>query len=155
MQTGMQISPDLLRKFVKPAWHSVLSTVKKYYPEAYFFLHCCGNIEPIVNDIVETGFHILHPVQHECMNLSELFQKFGDSIVLCGTVSAQRSFPFGTIEDIQKEVMNIMDMAGESKRILICPSNIIQPETPWKNILCFHKTARTYGGGKNCKGTNK
>ena len=36
--------------------------------EACFFLHSCGDITPVVADVAEIGFHVLHPVQPECMD---------------------------------------------------------------------------------------
>ena len=65
MQTGMQIDPDLWRRFIKPRWRDVLEAVRHQYPHTAFFLHSCGNIEAIVPDIIELGFDILHPVQPE------------------------------------------------------------------------------------------
>ena len=62
-QAGMQISPPFWRSLIKPAWKSVLGTVRREHPEARFFLHSCGDITPVVADVAEIGFHVLHPVQ--------------------------------------------------------------------------------------------
>ena len=148
MQTGMQISPDLWRQFVKPAWDDVLSAVRKNHPETMFFFHCCGSIYPILPDLVELGFHILHPIQPETMDPLKVKHDFGNHIVLCGTIGAQKTFPFGTVDDIRQETQHIMDTLGADGRCILCPSNIIQPETPWENILAFAETAQNYRGGK-------
>ncbi|MFB0547174.1 MAG: uroporphyrinogen decarboxylase family protein, partial [Anaerolineae bacterium] len=144
MQTGMQISPALWRQLVKPAWQEVLITVREKYPNTAFFLHSCGNIRPIVPDIIELGFDILHPVQPECMDPVKLKKEFGDRILLCGTLGAQQTFPFGTAEEVKLEIMRLMDTLGQDRRCILCPSNRIQPETPWENIMAFVQTARSY-----------
>ena len=149
MQSGMQLSPEMWRQFIKPAWANILESVKEYYSDTTFFLHSCGNISAIIPDIVELGFHILHPVQPECMNPQLIKQQYGNHIILCGTLGAQNVFSFGTIEEVKRETENIMNTLGADSRCIICPSNIIQPETPWENILVFAETARSYKGGKN------
>jgi len=142
MQTGMQISPHLWRKYIKPAWKKVLEAVRKDFPEAGFFLHSCGDITCIVPDIVELGFHILHPVQPECMNLKKIKKEVGKYLVLCATISSQKLFPFGSPAEIEAEVNRLKKLFARDKRCILCPSNAIQPETPWENILAFVEEAR-------------
>ena len=142
MQTGLQISPALWRRFVKPAWADVLGAVRREHPDAKTFLHSCGDIREIVPDIVDLGFDILHPIQPECMDFEEVHRRFGNAIVLCATISAQRVFPFGTPDEVRAEVRRLKGICGEGHRGILCPSNRIQPETPWENILAFADEAR-------------
>jgi uroporphyrinogen decarboxylase len=143
-QSGMQISPPLWRSIVKPAWKSVLDAVRREYPEARFFLHSCGDITPVVGDVVELGFHVLHPVQPECMDPASLKERFGDRIVLCATLGAQRTLARGTPEEVTAETTRLLDTLGADSRCLVCPSNRIQPETPWENVLAFERAARAH-----------
>jgi len=142
MQTGLQISPVLWRSFIKPRWVSIIKKVRSEYPGILFFLHSCGNVTEIVGDIVEAGFHILHPVQPECMDFGQVWERYGENIVLCGTVSAQRTFSFGSPDDVRQELRYYRELCGPDKRCILCPSNMIQPETPWENVLAFVEEAR-------------
>lgn len=141
-QSGMQISPELWRTFVKPAWKGVLEAVRQRYPWAVFFLHSCGNIEAIVADIVELGFHILHPVQPECMDAAAIKRTWGHRIIPCATLGAQRTLSLGTASEVRRETLRIMDTMAADGRAIVCPSNRIQPETPWENVLAFARAAR-------------
>jgi uroporphyrinogen decarboxylase len=142
MQTGMQISPELWRRFIRPRWQEILNDVRARCPGTRTFLHSCGNIREIVPDIVELGFNVLHPIQPECMDFAEIRREFGRHIALCATISSQRTLPFGTPEDVRREVRRLKELAGEDRRCILCPSNLIQPETPWANILAFAEEAR-------------
>jgi uroporphyrinogen decarboxylase len=142
MQTGMQISPSLWRAFIKPAWRRILGEVRERHPGVRCFLHSCGDITDIVADVVELGFDILHPVQPECMDLEEAERRFGDGIVLCSTVSAQRTLPFGTPEEVRRDVRRLKETFKRSRRTILCPSNAVQPETPWENVVAFAEEAR-------------
>jgi uroporphyrinogen decarboxylase len=146
MQTGMQISPSLWRAFVKPAWRRILGDVRRCRPGVRCFLHSCGNITDIVEDIVDLGFDILHPVQPECMDLRAVERRYGNRIVLCSTVSAQRTLPFGTPEEVRLEVRRLKETFQKSGRTILCPSNAVQPETPWENVVAFAEEARRPSG---------
>jgi len=142
MQHGMQISPELWRRYVKPAWRRVIETVRSEAPEVKFFLHSCGRIDPIVPDVVELGFDVLHPVQPECMSFEDVYRRYGDRILAAATISSQRVFPFGTAEDVRREVRRLAGIAASDRRCLLMPSNVIQPETPWPNVVAFAEEAR-------------
>jgi len=143
MQTGMQISPEMWRRFVKPRWRDILDSIRSSYSDCIFFLHSCGKIEQIIPDVIEVGFHILHPVQPECMEFQEIRKKYGREIVLCACISAQSMFPFGTPDEVSKWVHRMRDLCSSDNRAIICPSNRIQPETPWENIMAFAEAARS------------
>jgi uroporphyrinogen decarboxylase len=142
MQTGMQLSPDLWRKFIKPRWKEVVQEVRREVPDIPCFLHSCGNVTEIIPDIVELGFNILHPLQPECIDVVRAKREYGQDIVICATLSAQRVFPFGSPEDVRNEVRRLKRECGDDNRCILCPSNAVQPETPWENILAFVAEAR-------------
>ena len=142
MQHGLQLAPALWRRFVKPAWQRVLDAVRSRFPDVRFFLHSCGKIEAIVEDIVELGFHVLHPIQPECMDFAAVYEQFGRRIALTATLSAQRIFPFGSPDDVRDEVRRLAGIVARDRRAIFMPSNRIQPETPWENVVAFADQAR-------------
>jgi hypothetical protein len=138
MQRGMQIATDLWRRHVKPAWQRVLDPVRARFPAVRFLFHCYGKIEPIVPDIVEAGFHMLHPIQPECIALGSTYRQFGSRIALAATISARRTFPFQSPDTVRDEVRRLAQLVGSDRRAIRVPSNRIQSETPWPNILGLH-----------------
>ncbi|MGA2765480.1 MAG: uroporphyrinogen decarboxylase family protein [Spirochaetia bacterium] len=147
-QSSMQISPQVWRAFIKPAWKRVLDSVRLRQPSAVFFLHSCGNIAEIVPDVVELGFHILHPVQPECMDAAGLKRAWGDRITLCATLGAQGTLSRSTPQEVRRETARVMDALASDRRAIVCPSNRIQPETPWQNVLAFAEAARGHANGR-------
>ncbi len=142
MQTGMQMSPELWRRYFRPRWQDILEAVRQHAPGVRTFLHSCGHIRAILPDIVDLGFDMLHPIQPECMDFAEVHRQFGRHITLCATVSSQRIFPFGTPDDIGREVRRLKAVCGPDRRGILTPSNLLQPETPWDNIVAFVEEAR-------------
>jgi len=142
MQQGMQIAPDLWRRSIKPVWQRVLDAVRADFPDVRFFFHCCGKIDAIVSEVVDLGFHILHPLQPECMDFAAHYREFGRRIVLAATLSAQRTFPYGTPDDVRSAVDRLVDVVAADRRAILMPSNRIQPETPWANVVAFATACR-------------
>lgn len=147
-QWGMQIAPELWRSLIKPAWRSVLDAVRARFPGAVFFLHSCGAITEIVPDVVELGFHILHPIQPECMDAAAVKSRWGSRIVACASLGAQRTLSLSSPEEVRRETERLMDTLGADRRCLVCPSNRVQPETPWENVLALSSAARTHRFGR-------
>jgi len=145
MQSGMQIAPELWQRFIKPAWRRVIETVRRQHPQARFFFHCCGKIDAIVGDIIEAGFDVLHPLQPECMDFDAAYRRYGRDITLAATISAQRIFPFGSPDDVRREVRRLAAVAAD-RRCFLMPSNRIQPETPWANVVAFAESCRKLRG---------
>ena len=141
-QRGMQIAPELWRRFIKPAWRDVLDSVRQEYPAARTFLHCCGKIDAIVPDIIDLGFDILHPLQPECMDFEGVYHEYGRDIVLTATISSQQIFPFRSPAEVRHEVQRLVQIVGEDRRAILMPSNVIQPETPWESVVAFADEAK-------------
>jgi uroporphyrinogen decarboxylase len=141
-QHGMQISPLLWRRHIKPAWQRVLDAVRHTRPTTKFFLHSCGRIEAIVADLVELGFDLLHPLQPECMDFQTVYRQWGRKIVPCATISSQRILPFGRPEEVRAEVERLAALVAD-RRTMILPSNVVQPETPWENVVALAEAARS------------
>jgi uroporphyrinogen decarboxylase len=62
---------------------------------------------------------------------------------LCATMSSQRTLPFGTPDDVRHEVRRLAEVVGGDRRCILMPSNVIQPETPWKNVVAMADEVRS------------
>jgi len=142
MQKGMIISPAMWRKYLKPIYIKLANLAHKR--GAYFVFHSDGWIEPIIPDLVEIGVDILNPVQPECMDVYKLKELYGDKLCFDGTISIQRTMPFGTVEDVVREVKERIEKLGPTGLIL-GPGHALQPEVPVENIIALYRAAHKYG----------
>jgi uroporphyrinogen decarboxylase len=71
-----------------------------------------------------------------------VYRQFGSRIALAATISAQRTFPFGSPDDVRCEVCRLAELVAHDRRAILMPSNRIQPETPWPNVLAFAEACR-------------
>ncbi len=142
MQKSMMLPPKIWRTFLKPYYSEL---IKLCHRKGVFFLfHSDGWIKPIIKDLIEIGVDILNPVQPEAMDPASLHEEYGDKLCFDGTLSIQRTIPFGTPKDVAEEVISRLKTIGYTGLIL-GPSHAIQPEAPPENIVAIYETALKYG----------
>jgi uroporphyrinogen-III decarboxylase len=142
MQRGMMISPNMWRRLLKIRYKELIDLCHRY--GVFFNFHSDGWIETIIPDLIEIGVDILNPIQPECMDPVKLKQLYGDRICFEGTIGVQSVLPFGSCEDVAREVLKrIIDLGPTG--LILGPTHSIQPDTPMDNILTLYKTALRYG----------
>jgi len=65
-----------------------------------------------MSDLIEVGIDILNPVQPKCMNPAEIKEKFSKGLCFMGTIDEQEILPFGTIDDLKKEILERITKVG-------------------------------------------
>ncbi len=146
MQNSLQISPQHWRKYIKPSWKMIWEAIKKENPEAIIFLHSCGYIEDIIPDLIEIGVDVLHPIQPETMDVYKISDLYQKDLAIWGTVSCQRTMPFGTPQEVQAEIAERVSRLGSKGGFILSPANVLGPEVPLANVSAFIEAARKYTG---------
>lgn len=144
MQKTIMMSLELYRHWLKPRLKRVIDAAKKIKPDILVFYHSCGYIEPFIPDLIEVGVDVLNPVQPECMDFGKLHEMYGDRLSFHGTIGTQTTMPFGTPDDVKKEVYKNLDIAGEKGGLLVSPTHLLEPEVPVENVLAYIKACQEY-----------
>jgi len=144
MQDRMIVAPDRWRSLDKPAWRRIVEETRKVNPEVRFFFHCDGDLRPIVDDLIEIGFDIIDPIQPECINPAAFKARWGDRVTLEGGGSVQRTLPFGTVEEVRREVDFLMRHCAYNGGFILRASNAVSFDCPIENVVAFYETARDY-----------
>ena len=145
-QTGPMVSPELYRELFKPRHKKFFDTVKKN-TSAFVHFHCCGSIYKLLDDFIELGVDVIHPVQVAAKDMDSgiLAPEFGDRLSFWGGVDTQRVLPKGTTEEVKAEVRRrIRDFAPGGGFILGAVHDI-QPDVPVENIIAMYEAGREYG----------
>jgi uroporphyrinogen decarboxylase len=144
MQDRMIVPPDAWRRLDKPLWRALIAETRKVNPAVRFFFHSDGDVQPIIDDIVEVGFDVLNPLQPECLNPGLVKARWGGQIVLDGGGSVQRTLPRGTVEDVRREVDFLMTTCAYDGGYVLRASNVVPFDCPIENVVAFYETARDY-----------
>jgi uroporphyrinogen decarboxylase len=143
-QKAPMISPQLYREVLKP-FHSRLFAFVKTRTDAKIFLHSCGSIEPFIEDLLDAGIDILHPLQPRALNMDHtlLKKKYGNRLCFWGGVDLQESL-IGPVEGIREEIELRARTLGKNGGYVVSPAHNIQPDTPPENIVEMYRSAKAY-----------
>ena len=112
------------------------------------WMHSCGSIPRIIPFLVESGLDILNPVQcsAEGMDPAWLKDKFGKKLIFWGGgVDTQKTLPFGTPDEVRKEVTERIKTFAPGGGFIFNPVHNIQYGTPPENIAAAYETAKIVG----------
>ena len=134
-QNGLIMGPDLWRKFIKPQLKRMFSPVKERGLPV--FLHSCGNISAILEELVEIGLDCYQTVQPEIYDLHYLKERFGDNLTFYGAVSAQQFLPFATPGEVRNMIRNTNSLLGKNGGYICAPTHQVPDDVPPENIMAM------------------
>ncbi len=144
-QRGMLLSPELWRKYLKPRLTRMCEEVKRMNPQVFIAYHSDGNIYPIIDDLIGIGIEVLNPVQPRAMDVAFLKRRYGKHLSFWGGIDEQYTLPFGSQEEVKREVVERLVVLGENGGYIIAPTHHVQLDTPLENFLAFIETAKRLG----------
>lgn len=144
-QKGPFISPAMWCKFLKPGFSKFCDLGHEFGAKTAH--HSCGSIQPLIPDLIDCGLDILNPLQPDVtgMDLAEVKKLFGDRLCFHGSISIQKTLPFGTPDDVRNEVRNRFETLGPGGGFIYCSAHNIQADTPIANIEALFEAYQTYG----------
>jgi uroporphyrinogen decarboxylase len=140
---GPQMSPAMYREFYKP-WHSKLwNRAKELAPNVNIHLHCCGGIEPLLNDLIEAGLESSNPVQVSCagMDPKHLKNTYGDRFTFWGGgCDTHHVLPSGTPDEVRKNVEYLVSIFEPNGGFVFQQVHNILANVPMENVLAMFET---------------
>ncbi len=140
---GPAVSPNLYREMVKP-YQRELYTFYKSKTDAKLWYHSCGNIYPLIEDLIDVGVDILNPIQvsaKDMGNTAKLKEKFGDRLCFWGAIDTQKVLPSQSEKDVRREVRKrIQDLSPRGGYVLAAVHNMC-PDIPPENICAMFDEA--------------
>ncbi len=157
-QNGLMISPAMFRDLFAPFYKAVNGLIHEKTPWKTF-KHCCGSIRELIPDLIDSGFDILNPVQCSAMNMSatELKAEFGRDITFWGGgVDTQKTLPFGTADEVYREVRERIDIFNQDGGFVFSSIHNVLGNTPTDNLLAMFRALHDARGlDWNPKGANQ
>lgn len=144
-QKGLFMSPGMWRQFLRPGFKAFIDLARGYGCKIAH--HSCGSIKPIIPDLIQCGLDVLNPIQPDVhdMDRRELKRSFGDRLSFHGSISIQRTLPFGTPDDVRNEVRERRETLGPGGGFIFCTAHNIQADTPTENVVALFEAYRAFG----------
>jgi MtaA/CmuA family methyltransferase len=132
--SSTMVSPPLYRAMVLPELQRFINSLK--IPT---ILHVCGDTEPILDMMAETGANILSLDQ--CMDLGKAKQHLAGRCGIAGNVDPINALLLGTVEGVKRETLKCLEQGGKKGYILMAGC-AVPPGTPTENLEAMIDTAR-------------
>src|SRR5271157_1704590 len=102
-------------------------------------LHVCGDTEPILDMMADTGARILSLDQ--CMDLARAKERVAGKCGVGGNVDPVNVLLLGTVDDVKRETLRCLKQGGRKGYVLMAGC-AVSPRTPIENIKTMIDTAR-------------
>jgi len=121
----------------------------------HFWLHACGAVTDLLDDLVSVKLDVLHPIQPVAMDQQAVARQYRNKLTFLAGIDVQYLLPRGTPEEVAAGTRDLIDAFDhEEGGCILAASNGIMPETPLANIAAWLHTAESYGREKrgSCSG---
>lgn len=111
LQQRLMISPASWQAIWKPHYARIFQAV--HDAGMLTFLHSCGYIVDILDDLIGIGLEVIHMDQQENMGLELLGERFGGRITFFAPVDIQQTMVHGSLDEIRAYCRKMMQLLGQ------------------------------------------
>jgi hypothetical protein len=106
-------------------------------------IHTDGDATELIPSLIKAGFQGLQGFEGGCdpIYINERYPDF----VLIGFGDVSYTLPYGTSDQIELHVKELLDVLKENRHFVLGPSTVIFKEIPLKNVRTFMNATRNYG----------
>jgi uroporphyrinogen decarboxylase len=126
-QLALLISPKMWREYFKPIYKDYCDLA--HSRGKFVVMHSDGQIFDIIPDMIEIGVDAVN-AQLDCMDIEKIALQYCGKIALWGGFDRQYLLPFGTTEEVRKEVLRIAATFFKNGRTGIIDRNLLLPASP-------------------------
>ena len=139
-QTGLMFSPDTWWDLIFPNHKVTCDAVKS--AGAYLSLHSDGNVNAVVDGIVQLGYDVVHPWQESAgMSLQTYKDEYADAFVVMGGLDVQTTIGFGRLDVLTAEIERVIRLFADGG-LLFCTTHFVQTHCGVDELILAFDTAR-------------
>ena len=132
-KTATLIDPKFLRKYIFP-WNKKMAQLA-HDNDLLYFLHSCGNIESLMEDLIEdVKIDAKHSFEDEIMPVTQFKGKYGKRIAILGGVDVDKLCRLGETE-LRAYVRNIIDTCMQGGGYALGSGNSVTNYIPLENFF--------------------
>jgi uroporphyrinogen decarboxylase len=142
-QRGLQMGPKLWREFLHPVLARMYAVVRA--AGKYVFIHSCGDVDELFDDLIAIGVNCFNPFQPEVMDIYSLMGKYRRRLTFHGGLSTQRVLPYGSVDQVCNETLRLLE-AGRRGSYIFAPAHDVEGDVPLENMLSFIEVIQSQPG---------
>ncbi|HID11310.1 MAG TPA: hypothetical protein EYP17_08435 [Candidatus Latescibacteria bacterium] len=144
-QSGPLISPAMWEEFLGEGFRQYIALAHSYRVKVMH--HTCGSVRPLIPLMLERGLDVLQSLQPEASDMDPwaLKAEFEERLSFQGGISVQRTLPFGTPEEVKREVRDRIEALAPGGGYILGTAHNIQADVPLDNFKALLEAYREYG----------
>jgi uroporphyrinogen decarboxylase len=139
-------SPEMFRRVFKPRVAKLISSLKRH-TKARCAYHCCGSVYWAMEDLIECGVDILHPVQPNAAENGDsvkIKREFGSRLSFHGGTNNQGLF-HGDQKALEIDTLHRLQAFAPGGGYIFSSGHNVQANMSPRNLTAFFAVARDYG----------
>ncbi len=136
----MLFSPRMWRRMIRPyAERVVKHAISRGKP---VMLHSDGYIMQIMDDIVEMGFALVHPMQESAgMDPQQIKQQYGDKFVIYGALDVVDGLYAFQGQALHDYITKRFEIYAPGGGFIFCTGHFVQPDVPPERLIFAYRLA--------------
>jgi len=143
MQTGLIMGIGHWRRFIKPRLARMFAPVRE--AGKYVFLHSCGCVTELFDDLIEIGLDCFNPFQPEVMDVFAVQRRYHGRLAFHGGMSIQKVLPFASPSEVREAASALLE-AGRGGGYIFSPSHSVPYDVPPENLTAMMEVVRAQPG---------
>ena len=143
-KSGLFVEPKLFEEIWRPHFDRILAPFRDAGMPIVF--HSDGKIDDAIDMLLEMGVDAITPMDPSGVDYRDYKKRYGDRLTLVGNIDLTWPLTSGTPEDVEKDVIEHMDVLKPGGRWIAASSHSIVNYIPHENLLtmlnAFHKYGR-------------
>lgn len=142
-KTSLLVSRNHFQEFFLPGLKKICNLVQD--KGGYMLKHCCGNINPLIGDMVDFGIRAMHPLdENSGIDQIEVKKKY-PSLTVMGGVDCDRPLTDFTPQQMEEYVKEILRTHAPGGRYICATSNSVHFSAKPENFKAMQEAVYKYG----------
>ncbi len=142
-QQSLFMMPETFRELYFPYYRALADILHGNGLD--FWLHTCGNVTELMDDLIACGVDCLHPIQAGTMDDRQIAARYGGRVCFWIGMDVQKVIPFGTPDEVRKSVRERLEAFYRPEGgLVVAAGNAILPDTPLENLRAYLETVREF-----------
>jgi len=107
-KTGTFLPPKIMKEIWVPRIARIIEPAVNAAIPVLF--HSDGKIDVLIEDLIEMGINCINPLDPYCIDYRDYKKRYGKRIALCGNIDIEFPLSKGTPEDVEKDVIEHMEV---------------------------------------------
>ncbi len=140
--SGPYLSQEHMDRFIWPTFRKRV----KAFQRVPVILHTDGNINSLLDTIVEVGIQGIHSLEPTArMDIGKVKKQYGDKLVLLGNIDCGELLTQGTVQEVELTVKDTISKAAPGGGYFLSTSNGIHRGVKIANLWAMCRACKKYG----------